>query len=76
MRGFDVIFMDLRMPVMDGLRAASEIRKLDREDAADIPVIAMTASTLSDDIRLCMDAGMQGHVAKPIDIKQLVKVVN
>ena len=74
-RGFDVIFMDLRMPVMDGLRAASEIRKLDREDAADIPVIAMTASTLSDDIRLCMDAGMQGHVAKPIDIKQVVKVL-
>jgi two-component system sensor histidine kinase/response regulator len=74
-RGFDVIFMDLRMPVMDGLRAASEIRKLDREDAGDIPIIAMTASTLSDDIRLCMAAGMQGHVAKPIDIKEVVKVL-
>ena len=74
-RDFDVIFMDLRMPVMDGLRAASEIRKLDREDAGDIPVIAMTASTLSDDIKLCMDAGMQGHVAKPIDIKEVVKVL-
>lgn len=73
---FDVIFMDLRMPRMDGLRAASEIRKLKREDAGTIPIFAMTADVLSADVKLCKEAGMQGHLAKPINIKQVVEVLD
>jgi signal transduction histidine kinase/BarA-like signal transduction histidine kinase len=64
---FDAILMDIRMPVMDGIGAAKAIRALDRTDAKTIPILAMTADAFSDDIEKCRNAGMNGHVAKPID---------
>ena len=67
---YDAILMDLRMPVMTGLEAAKAIRGLDRRDA-DIPIVAMTADAFAEDIQKCMDAGMNAHVAKPIDIQEV-----
>ncbi|MCH3942462.1 MAG: ATP-binding protein [Atopobiaceae bacterium] len=64
---FDMVLMDVRMPVMDGLEAARAIRSLRRPDAASVPIVAMTANTFADDVRECLDAGMNAHVAKPID---------
>ena len=72
---FDVILMDMRMPVMDGLAATREIRKLDRPDAACIPVIALTANAFEEDVRQCLEAGMDAHMSKPVDIDQLKKVL-
>ena len=57
----------IRMPVMDGLTATEKIRQLNRPDATIIPIIAMTADTFSDDIQECIDAGMNAHLAKPIN---------
>ena len=68
---FDFIFMDIMMPVMDGLEAARQIRTLNRKDTKEIPIIAMTANAFQDDIRDCIDAGMNGHIAKPIDMEKL-----
>ena len=64
---FDAILMDIRMPVMDGYGATRAIRSMDRSDAKTVPIIAMTADAFADDVRKCMEAGMNGHVAKPID---------
>lgn len=64
---YRVILMDLRMPVLDGLTAARQIRALGREDAKTVPIIAMTADAFAEDVRKCIDAGMNGHVSKPID---------
>ena len=68
---FDCILMDLRMPVMDGLAAARKIRAMARTDAKSVPILAMTADAFSEDIQKCLDAGMNGHIAKPIDPDQL-----
>ena len=68
---FDFIFMDVMMPVMDGLEAARQIRTLNRKDTKEIPIIAMTANAFQDDIRDCIDAGMNAHIAKPIDSKKI-----
>ena len=68
---FDFIFMDIMMPVMDGLEAARQIRTLNRKDTKEIPIIAMTANAFQDDIRDCIDAGMNAHIAKPIDSKKI-----
>lgn len=68
---YDVILMDIRMPVMDGYDAATAIRALDREDA-DIPIIAMTADAFSEDIRRCIQCGMNAHIPKPIDLDKLI----
>ena len=68
---FDFIFMDIMMPVMDGLEAARQIRTLNRKDTKEIPIIAMTANAFQDDIRNCIDAGMNAHIAKPIDSKKI-----
>ena len=70
---FDAILMDMRMPVMDGLAATKEIRKLDRPDAAEIPIIALTANAFEEDVRQCLQAGMNAHLSKPVDIEQLKK---
>ena len=59
------------MPVMDGLEAARQIRTLNRKDTKEIPIIAMTANAFQDDIRDCIDAGMNAHIAKPIDSKKI-----
>ena len=63
--------MDLMMPVMDGYTATKKIRSLERSDAKTIPIIAMTANAFQDDIRECIDAGMNAHIAKPIDSKKI-----
>lgn len=72
---YDAILMDVRMPVMDGVEAARQIRLLDREDAKTIPIIAMTADAFDDDVQKCLDAGMNGHVAKPIDPQKLFQTL-
>ena len=59
------------MPVMDGLEAARQIRTLNRKDTKEIPIIAMTAKAFQDDVRECIDAGMNAHIAKPIDIEKV-----
>lgn len=72
---YDVILMDLRMPVMNGYEAAKEIRALSREDA-NIPIIAVTADAFSEDIQKCLACGMNAHVAKPIDVRKLIDMLN
>ena len=72
---FDAILMDIRMPVMDGLEAARRIRGLSRKDAAEIPIIAMTADAFEEDIRKCLDAGMDAHVAKPVEPEILYRTI-
>ena len=71
---FDVVLMDIRMPVMNGYDAAKNIRALTRKDA-NLPIIAMTADAFSDDIQRCLDCGMNEHVAKPIDVSRLTQLL-
>ncbi len=71
--GFDVILMDIMMPVMTGLEAAKAIRALKRPDAATVPIIAMTANAFDDDIEESFKAGMNGHFTKPLDNVKLLK---
>ena len=73
---FDAILMDIMMPVMNGYEAAKMIRSLDREDAKVIPIIAMTANAFTEDRMRAKEAGMDEHIAKPVDGKLLVKVIN
>jgi CheY-like chemotaxis protein len=68
---FCAVLMDLRMPVLNGYDAARAIRALDRPDAKTIPIIAMSADAFADDVQKCRDAGMDGHIAKPIDVAKL-----
>jgi signal transduction histidine kinase/ActR/RegA family two-component response regulator len=68
---YDAVLMDLRMPVMDGVAAAKQIRLSGRPDAKSVPIIAMTADAFPEDIQKCLDAGMNGHLAKPVDPEQL-----
>ena len=70
---YDVVFMDIQMPVMNGLEATREIRKLENPYAAGIPIIAMTADAFSENVAECLEAGMNGHIAKPIDINNVLK---
>ncbi len=71
---FDAILMDVRMPVMNGYDATRAIRKLERADK-DLPIIAMTADAFSDDVQVCLDCGMNGHLAKPIDMRECIRVL-
>lgn len=71
---YDAILMDIRMPVMDGYEASDSIRGMDRPDA-DLPIIAMTADAFSEDIQRCIEHGMNAHIAKPIDIKEVSRVL-
>lgn len=71
---YDVILMDIRMPVMDGYEATKAIRALNREDNK-LPIIAMTADAFSGDIQVCMECGMNAHIAKPIDIGECLRVL-
>lgn len=70
---YDAILMDIRMPIMNGYEATETIRALDRADAAEIPIIAMTADAFSEDHKKCLEAGMNAHIAKPIDMQEVVK---
>ena len=73
---FDVILMDIMMPVMNGYEATKMIRSLDREDAKAIPIIAMTANAFTEDRIRAKEAGMNEHVAKPVDVELLVQVIH
>ena len=73
---FDVILMDIMMPVLNGYEAAKRIRSLDREDAKKIPIIAMTANAFTEDRIRAKEAGMDEHVAKPVDAELLIKVIH
>ena len=70
-----LILMDIMMPVMNGLDAVRAIRALDRPDAAEIPIIAMSANAFSDDIQQSLDAGFNAHIAKPIDASLLAQTL-
>lgn len=72
---FDAILMDVAMPKMDGLAATRAIRALDRPDAATIPIIAMTGNAFQEDVRECLEAGMNAHIAKPIDAAKAKRVL-
>ena len=72
---FDVIILDLMMPVMGGLAAAKKIRGLDFSIAKDIPIVAMTANAFKEDVQQCLEAGMNAHVAKPFDMAKLRQVL-
>ena len=73
---FDVILMDIMMPVMNGYEATKMIRSLDREDAKKIPIIAMTANAFTEDRIRAKEAGMNEHVAKPVDVELLIKAIH
>ena len=66
-----MILMDIQMPVMNGYDAARKIRRLDDPQKANIPIIAMTANAFTEDVQAALDAGMNAHIAKPIDVKAL-----
>ena len=72
---FDAILMDIMMPVMDGITATKEIRALKRPDARQIPIIAMTANAFKDDEKKCLEAGMNAHLAKPIQIDKVIQTI-
>ena len=73
---FDVILMDIMMPIMNGYEAAKMIRTLDRDDAKTVPIIAMTANAFTEDRLRSKESGMNEHIAKPINAKVLVKVIS
>ncbi len=70
---FDIILMDMQMPVMDGCTAAAEIRRLEREDAASVQIYACTANTFQEDRERAMQSGMDDFLTKPIDVAVLLK---
>lgn len=73
---YDLILMDIRMPVMNGLEATKLIRTSEKEDARTVPIIATTANAFDEDTKKSMDSGMDGHISKPIEIKYLYEMVN
>ena len=66
---YDLILMDVRMPVLDGIEATKKIRMLPRADATKIPIVAMTANAYEQDVQDCYAAGMNDHLLKPVDVK-------
>ena len=72
---FDAILMDVNMPVMDGCAAASAIRAMNRPDAVTIPILALTANAFAEDMAATSQAGMNAHITKPIDPKQLAQAL-
>ncbi len=73
---YDLIFMDIQMPVMDGCEATRQIRSMEREDAKKIPIYAVSANAFAEDVKNAMDSGMNGHIAKPVDWESIDKVLN
>jgi len=73
---FDAILMDIQMPIMDGYEATRQIRSLQRRDIAHMPIIAMTANAFSEDVTNAIKAGMNYHLAKPIDIGALMGILS
>ena len=72
---YHIIFMDVMMPVMNGHEAARAIRSLEREDAATVPIIAMTANAFAEDVKAARDAGMNEHIAKPLEPEIINRVL-
>ena len=72
---YELVFMDVQMPEMNGLDATRNIRRLENKWAASIPIIAMTADAFSENIAECLEAGMNGHIAKPVDMKLVIKEI-
>ena len=72
---YDMILMDVQMPVMDGYEATSAIRNCSHPQAGTVPIIAMTANAFSEDVKKALDAGMNAHLAKPIDMERLKEVI-
>lgn len=68
---YDVIFIDIMMPIMNGYEATNTIRSLENKDLANIPIIAMTANAYANDIKSALDAGMNGHISKPLEIDKM-----
>ena len=72
---YDVVLMDIQMPIMNGYEATKQIRALDSPWLADLPIIAMTANAFEEDKKAALDAGMNGHIAKPIDVPGLLALL-
>jgi len=72
---FDIVFMDMQMPVMDGLEATRRIRALDIPRAKTVPIIAMTANVFREDVDNCLEAGMQSHLGKPLDMDEVLGIL-
>ncbi len=73
---YDLVFMDIQMPIMDGYEATRKIRKLENSALASIPIVAMTANALDEDIQNCLEAGMNEHLPKPIDVVKMFKTIS
>jgi len=69
---YEMVFMDMQMPEMDGLEATRQIRKFDHQNAKIVPIIAMTANVFREDIEKCIEAGMNDHIGKPLDFNELL----
>ena len=69
---YDAIFMDVQMPEMDGYEATRAIRALDTQEAASVPIIAMTANVFKEDVEKCLAAGMNNHVGKPLNFEEVL----
>jgi CheY-like chemotaxis protein len=74
-KDYALIFLDIRMPIMDGLESARRIRASSKHDALTVPIIAMTANAMQEDREASREAGMNGHVSKPIDIIEIKTVL-
>ena len=72
---YDLILMDIQMPGMDGYKATEAIRRLTDKDKANIPIVAMTANAFEEDKKMAFSKGMNGHIAKPVDVKKVEKVL-
>lgn len=72
---YDLIFMDIQMPTMNGYEAARAIRAASRSDAVRIPIIAITANAFSEDVKMALAAGMNAHIAKPFELRLLKKII-
>ncbi len=73
---YSIVFMDIRMPGIDGYETTRQIRRNQRDDLKKIPIIAMTAEAFSNDVKMAVDAGMNGHIAKPVDLDCLKAVLD
>lgn len=75
-KGYDVVLMDIQMPVMDGYEATRRIRAMEDRDASSVPIIAMTANAFDEDRRAALEAGMDEHIPKPVDVKKLIEALS